>query len=662
VLAGAVLLTGGLGWWVVLVTWMEPTARAEASGYGQFVLAAIGLAIMAAGPVVRKFAQHRGLSVDEQVRLLSEAVREQWTREATKRRLRVPAPVPLFWRRSTRQVAGPVSAAIRPRFDPLPGLTAVGAARLRRGSIEVLHAIYGGLGSGRLLVIGAPASGKSASAVLLLLDALKFRDDAATVEDRARIPVPVLLTPHGWDPDHVPVTEWVAGQLAQNYKVFQGWGGRRRAADLVAAGRVAMFFDSLDEILESRRSAAVAALATVSCRLVVFSRSDEAATPAPLAGAAALELLPVKPADAAGYLLQSLVAPPPEPWRVLIDDLVADPGGSLTKALANPLNLSLLRDTYDPADPVDELLDTTRFPTPTAIEDHLLDRAVIAAYTPRPSHPRPRYTLETAQHTLRQVAIRLERAGTRDLAWWHIPAWTSRLTRIIAIGLAYGIFAGFAIGLTTSTGSRLTTGLNYGALATLITIVMANISVRSPNAPKRRRLPNPRALLDPKALIAGAAMGVLFGLIVVPFASPATGLAFGLATLVAVPLMIDLDTSTPTDINTDDPQQTWRNDRNACLVIGLTAATACGLAIGATAGWLPGVLFGLALLIVAILMDNGAIRTTFAAVQLTITAGTPIRLMAFLHDAHECHLLRAVGPLYQFRHAKLQTRLAKLPT
>jgi hypothetical protein len=126
--------------------------------------------------------------------------------------------------------------------------------------------------------------------------------------------------------------------------------------------------------------------------------------------------------------------------------------------------------------------------------------------------------------------------------------------------------------------------------------------------------------------------------------------------------MIDLDTSTPTDINTDDPQQTWRNDRNACLVIGLTAAIACGLAVGATTGWLPGVLFGLALLIVAILMDNGAIRTTFAAVQLAITAGTPIRLMAFLHDAHECHLLRAVGPLYQFRHAKLQTRLAKLPT
>jgi hypothetical protein len=37
---------------------------------------------------------------------------------------------------------------------------------------------------------------------------------------------------------------------------------------------------------------------------------------------------------------------------------------------------------------------------------------------------------------------------------------------------------------------------------------------------------------------------------------------------------------------------------------------------------------------------------------------TPLRLMNFLDDAHERNVLRTVGPVYQFRHARLQDRLA----
>ncbi|TWP54024.1 hypothetical protein FKR81_00165 [Lentzea tibetensis] len=40
-------------------------------------------------------------------------------------------------------------------------------------------------------------------------------------------------------------------------------------------------------------------------------------------------------------------------------------------------------------------------------------------------------------------------------------------------------------------------------------------------------------------------------------------------------------------------------------------------------------------------------------------AGSPPRaLMSFLDDAHRLGLLRAVGPIYQFRHAELQDNLA----
>lgn len=37
----------------------------------------------------------------------------------------------------------------------------------------------------------------------------------------------------------------------------------------------------------------------------------------------------------------------------------------------------------------------------------------------------------------------------------------------------------------------------------------------------------------------------------------------------------------------------------------------------------------------------------------------PGRMMRFLGDAHRIGLLRRVGPVYQFRHAKLQDRLAQ---
>lgn len=57
---------------------------------------------------------------------------------------------------------------------------------------------------------------------------------------------------------------------------------------------------------------------------------------------------------------------------------------------------------------------------------------------------------------------------------------------------------------------------------------------------------------------------------------------------------------------------------------------------------------------------SAAIGTALAAVQLRIRHKIPLRLIAFLEDARNRHLLRTVGPVYQFRHARLQARLAHL--
>jgi hypothetical protein len=49
---------------------------------------------------------------------------------------------------------------------------------------------------------------------------------------------------------------------------------------------------------------------------------------------------------------------------------------------------------------------------------------------------------------------------------------------------------------------------------------------------------------------------------------------------------------------------------------------------------------------------------SLAFAQLARRWRTPLRLMRFLEDARKRDVLRTVGPVYQFRHARLQDRLA----
>ena len=65
-----------------------------------------------------------------------------------------PEPIPVRWQRPAAPFAGPVAAAVAlvAWFAPLPGLAAAGEQRLRAGQISELHEVYGGLGSGWLVI------------------------------------------------------------------------------------------------------------------------------------------------------------------------------------------------------------------------------------------------------------------------------------------------------------------------------------------------------------------------------------------------------------------------------------------------------------------------------------------------------------------------------
>ena len=71
-----------------------------------------------------------------------------------------------------------------------------------------------------------------------------------------------------------------------------------------------------------------------------------------------------------------------------------------------------------------------------------------------------------------------------------------------------------------------------------------------------------------------------------------------------------------------------------------------------------GAIVGLQFVPVFVLASCAAWRASLTEIQLAIKWRTPVRLMDFLNDAHDRNVLRAVGSTYQFRHARLQDRLA----
>jgi hypothetical protein len=753
VLAGGGLVAAATVWSIIGAA-LYPAALGGASGFGQFVLAAVGFLVMLV-EAVKKILKGGSLPpVEEVADLLAVAVRSRWEQAASERRLIEPAPLPIRWCHSALPVAGPLTGATRERgeparFDPLPGLTSVTDAQLQRGGRSALHDGYGGLASGRLVLLGEPGSGKSAAAILLLLDALRFRERAGS-DDRSRVPVPVLFTLHGWNPVATPVRDWVLTKLT-DIPSLQGRNGLRRAARLLDAGLIAVFLDGLDEIHESVRPLALQALSEQArFRMVLLSRSSElvtAAGHAHLVGAVALQLQPVTPADAAKYLLANVVTPAPPGWKALTDALTRDPASIVARTLNNPLALTLCRDAYPPAGPVEELGDSSYFPTPEAIMNHLLDRALAAAYTPRLGQPPPRYTLDTARSTLSYIARQLNQDGTRDLAWWRIPRWTPRTAAALISGLGTWCVVGLAFGVLFQFTERLEAAVGIGLAAGVTTGIVTGLAAGCQFGPTHRirtlRLAPGKGL--PAGLVAGFASGLVFLMLAIAvsyFGGPAislpspltiafaggvavgfgtglgtarrdgapqrtrpswwrtplagealwVGLAVGFivtfvgwaengAETAVLGLLIGLGTALATglarpgiDTDAHGPRDTQRLDRAAGLVIAFTAGLT--LVLGTSFTVLLGVdvrdrlivleyvfgvglALGVAVALTVWLAVTKTWPTLVAQAILAVQRRTPWRLMRFLEDARNRHVLRTVGPIYQFRHAALHDYLAK---
>ncbi|MEV0675765.1 hypothetical protein AB0I60_04490 [Actinosynnema sp. NPDC050436] len=704
-----VLVVVGLGWWVLAVTLLDSGERANASGFGQFVLAAVGLVIVVGDLVVKAVRPVDPPDLDELTDRLALHLRAQWEQAAADRGLVQPAPLPVRWRRSTEPVAGPVVAAVgdrggRPPFEPLPGLVRVTAGKLRNGTRNSLHRLYGGLPSGRLVVVGGPGAGKSSTAVLLLLDALRYRDQVDPGV-RAEVPVPVLTTLADWDPTTVPLADWVVGKLAGS-GLSRGRRGTEQAARLLRAKRVALFLDGLDEVPPQTRAAALRALsAQADVRVVLLSRTSElvdAAAHQPFVGAVAVQLEPLRPADVADHLLRHLTEPAPAAWQAVAAAVADEPGCPVAQALTTPLGFGLLRDVHPATAPVDRLLDVREFRTAQAVVDHLLDEAVRSAYTPRPGEPPPPCSPERARSALAVVATHLTARGTRDLAWWKLPEWVPLpLFSLLAfLPTACGFSALFALGLflaLTSIDAAAPMLATYPlaiftaaflvafALAYLVAflrwaamVVVGRLHARvppwlrafaSPVKPPQRPLLGRGPWRFKRSRLWGLAAVPLFG-VVLGSATLVVDGTFGLflpgfvvgAALGLAGALVDVVVDKAAVVESN-PLRAVRSDWAAVWSAGAVMAVV-GLGAGGLVGWEAGLWCGLFGAVGALSMwidGSSAWRASVAQAYLWARYRTPLRLLRFLEGARTRHLVRLVGPVYQFRHATLQDRLAGGP-
>jgi hypothetical protein len=637
--------------------------------------------------------------------LLDQAVHRQWCNAADERRLVRPAPIPIRWSLSDLDVAGPVGAVVGvpdqlAAFPPLPGQTTITEQELRAGGgRRELHQLFAGLASGRIVVVGAPGAGKSGAAILLLLDALAHRNSLDDSE-RAQVPVPVLFTGHGWDPNTTSTQDWLRDRLVATYPMFQRHGGDADAAALAAAqDKIALILDGLDEMDETLRSTALEALSDVPFRVVVLTRGPEmiqAARKAWLVGAVAVQLHHVAGHEAADYLQWARTGPPPSDWPMLLAHLREHPESPLARGLSTPLALTLLRDTYHAGDDLGDLLDPTGHSTAEHIEQHLISRVLPAAYTPRPGRP-PRYSETQARQALTFLAQQMNQDHTRDLAWWDIPQWASTMPRIfttglkhgLKYGLLYGLVCGAALGLVIalmvertmiSVVIGLAVGLLIGAIGGLIVGPMFGILgtfqdklasgrfayIRKNLKPRRIRSGSWRAGVSRQALRQGLVTAITFGLVVGLVLGDQAGQVIGLVGGLMFALASGIAFALIEDGISEDrslcPREIWRNDRATALLLGIGIVPAYLFLFEFSSTQHLGLVAGLTYGLVGFVVLSLGLRSTttdLAWRQLKLVGHAPaVSLMPFLEDARQRGVLRTVGGVYQFRHVTLQDQLA----
>jgi NACHT domain len=651
--------------------------------------------------------------VSEVKEVLAGMVAEQWTVEAAVRSLEDPYPIPVQWRLTEQEEVLDHTAHLTPSHLEFAGSS---------DQIGELAARFRALDRRRLVILGGAGTGKTTLAVQLVLHLLASRQDDEPVPVLVSVAgwdPHVHPRLQDWltvrlEQDYPALRATALGgngprTLVARSHVLAVLDGLdelpdpARARVIVALNRSLSRSDQL--ILTSRTDEFVGAVRTAAD--VITSSS-------------VIEPQPLSVGVAAGYLRGCLPRRLTPRWQQILTALrtpeSSPAAAALAEITATPLGLWLVRTVYIAAgtDPA-PLLDPGCFSSAAALRAHLFDQlipALIATRLPSddPAEPfRPRRVWDPAQvrrwlgylaDLLNHMPTADDRTGTRDLAWWELARHCLRPHILpMTAWLTAGALAWLRVGRNALSWADESPGFADLHLAGR-TSILTRLLIRN--------------ILGRRGVVSGLVTAVVTALVTTVVSDLQTGLTFGVLVGLAVGLVSGLmdgliewaETPTP-EGRADTPMANWRADRTLNLtrsvaggvagavvlalivtigtkvgfglrltlppVPAIILALAIGLLFGVGLGLAVGLVYGLALapvLAVPLGFAGGLtigigegrhhawVAYTVATYRLALKHRLPRRLMPFLDDAHRLGLLRAVGPIYQFRHAELQDHLA----
>ncbi|KAB7843728.1 NACHT domain-containing protein [Streptomyces mobaraensis] len=609
-------------------------------------------------------------------RRLARSLLHRWRAEADAWDMTDPEPLPVRWTPSRCVASAGEHLPAGSGTDTIAGTFL--ALRPRR----------------RLVVLGTAGSGKTVLSVLLTLELLARR----LTQGEDDVPVPLMLSLESWDARRQSLAEWLVDRLRRDHPGLPSVDGVHPARRLVLERRVLPVLDGLDELPEHRRAEVLDALDTGlggGGDVVLVSRTAEYAhldrQGKGLRHSTVIESLPLRPGEVAEYLRKARPRSRAAAWAPLLKTLREEPAAPAAWALSSPLMVWLVRRAYEqgPADP-GTLADRERFPTRDAVEAHLLDRIVPAAFPPVPAHPgrlhAPRtWDAERAHAWLSYLALLLNRRGESELAWWRLH--TAPLPRLLALPalLVTGILLSFAVkaGMSGAAGGSPSSGF-LGSTEVAIGVVTAALARTVTTAWFGERLAEPRRSANPllfvralRSLDRHARVGPLVRLAVLTGGPVLVVLLLALYAVAGDPLLVSLSVggvlpvllmivyAAPADtVDAATPGELLRGERSALVTTLTLVAPLIGVGTsaflwldGGSGGW-KAVIGSCAGASAMLVLLSPWSRWLLAKCSLAVAGRVPWSLMAFLRDARAAGLLQVSGGTYRFRNRRLQEHLA----
>jgi len=548
-------------------------------------------------------------------------------------------------------------------------------AGLREGRTTEVLQYFLRLTPERLVIVGAPGSGKTVLAVELLMALLADRADR---EQDKRRRVPVLLNLSSWD-TRQPLKEWLTRHLVTTYQI------RKTTAQRLIDGHwIIPILDGLDEMdtgdgggsaAEAMRQLNAYAYYGSLAPMVVTCREQEYHM---LAGpnhqgiveAAIVHLKPLSADQVAAYLSrryqESGCLQTQDEWRQVCQYVKRHPDSSLALALSTPWRLTLATMACDAAQ-----IQPDNFLVYRNIEDidgQLLLRFVPSAVTivrPRSSQMDVMDRTAKTERWLGRLAAILDHAGPDIILQELWKARARKSTRWLhALVSVPGSAAVGLIGAEVANGS---TGLAVALSCMTIGVAFGIWAAVDPD-PLPSRI-SPRRLREWRYSVPIFAFGLASGGDAVRTSGWKVGLTIWLLTTLAGCIVLGLRRGAAGAARPGDP---LRNDLLfgialglaggawACLPGGLTGGLLTTIGIKHTLGLWPSIVLALALGPIAGISIGSRAWLRYV-ITLTIEAlprRLPWRLNGFLDWGYRAGILRVSGLAYQFRHEKFRIWLS----